>query len=224
MDGNYRIPPLSDWAPQHDPAHAGFGDISARLSLPCLPGAVSRPSQPFCSNNLSDDEIDALMYPVAPNNPKNITVIGIQANGTCTRNKRYLPDIYQRAGIPFLCHSCGRELEKESVFIGDHQPPSKLREKSVFFNPTAQGCGIYHYIILRIYSGQPLTLYQFSYNAADPSSDRVRTVNLQTNNLEVILTLGGTYRDEITYSPSQLRQYLFPHCRDCSDRQGRIML
>lgn len=223
MDGNYSFPPLSGWPPQYDPAHAGFGDISARLGISSRPSVPSQPSQPSQSGGMSDADIDALMYPVAPDYSDSMTVIGIQTGGSFTGNKKYLPGIYARAGIPFLCHSCGKDLSGEIIFIGDHQPPTELREKAAYINPNAPGDGIYGRIVSRIYYGQPLTLYQFSCSAVDSNADRPGTVKLQTNNPEIIDVLGGRYQDKVIYSPSMPKQYLYPHCKDCSNRQGRKM-
>lgn len=224
MDGNYSFPPLSEWPPQYDPAHAGFGDISPWLGIASQPSVPSQPARPSKPRELSDADIDALMFPVAPGNPLNLTVIGIYTGGPSTGNKKYLKGIYERAGIPFQCHSCGKDLSGEEIIIGDHQPPTKLREKAAYIDPKAPGIGIYGRIVSRIYCGQQLTLYRFSCSAADPDDGRLRTVKLQTNNPQIIEVLGGRYQDVVTYSPRLREQYLYPHCEECSNRQGKGMM
>lgn len=217
MDGNYTIPSLSGWSGQYDPMRIGFQNAFAQASQASVP---SQPSQSFHSGSLSDAEIDALMYPVAPGNPLNLTVIGIRVNGTSTRNKAYLPEIYRRAGIPFVCHSCGKDLTYAYTYVGDHQPPTKLREKSVFIKAGTSTAGIYSRIINRIASNRKLLLFQFTSRAGRNSN-----VHLQTNSFITALLLCNTWPEEIvTYEPSLPNQYLYPHCIDCSNRQGRGMM
>lgn len=218
MDGKYTIPSLSSWAGQYDPMQIGLQDIFARPSMP------SQPSQPFRSGNPEDADIDALMYPVAPGNPLNLTVIGIRVNGSSTNRKTYLPEIYQRAGIPFVCHSCGKDLSAEYTYIGDHQPPSKLREKAACITPGSSANGLYSRIINRIAHNPELVLYEFTCRIKDPTSGQMRTVSLQTNNFDIISTLSGTWQKSVIYAPSLLNQHLYPHCSYCSNRQGKIMM
>lgn len=216
MDGN--LPHLSSWSPENDPMGLGFQN-AWHISPPSMPSIPSAPSSASAaSDKLCREDIWTLMFPVDAY-AKAETVFGVYTPGSYTQNKKYLPIIYNLLGEPFCCHSCGVPLAGE--FIGDHQMPSILREKSIYFDPHKPGK--FNKIFKRMLEPPPLLLYEFNVTFLDPYSGKPKNMNFQTNNVDRLWRFGIQPTSKKIYLESLEKQYLYPHCRACSDRQGRIL-
>lgn len=160
------------------------------------------------------DQIYQYFYPWNPFGYR-ITVIGVAVRGTSTSSKRFLPDVYQAACVPMLCHSCYAPLSRDAVFIGDHQPPTSLYR--LLCDPRSLNTGIIGrpgYIARYIASHQiPFPLYLFSWGHH----------KFQTNNYCLAQALGGRTPKQVYYGDPTIGQYLYPHCWRCSARQGDIL-
>lgn len=141
------------------------------------------------------------MYPINPRR-QDITVIGVHTtSSSSTVGKKYFRDIYDFLGIPLVCHSCGNVLQQKQsrygtfeTYIGDHQPPSKL--KSLIDHPEMLIMGKKGKLsdIVGIIREEPkLVLYNFEYDIPMRSQQKtdgtvpIITLKLQTNCQETLL-------------------------------------
>lgn len=215
------FPPISSFLPENDPAHANW------KSLFPFPSQPSRPSAPTVqSTTIALDKLFQYMYPIDPRMNDRI-VIGVYTSNARTAPKKELKPIYDMAGLPLCCHSCGApipEIIAHDKFgrpqptglyslIGDHQPPTVLYDLlSRTGGTTVSPVGKLGQAAYMIQNGEPsLTLYEF----------KVNNVLFQTNSYGLAVSLSHQEPRAVAYGRSN--QFLYPHCQRCSDAQGRLL-
>lgn len=209
MIGHKALPSITSWPTQYDPKGTGWS---------MFPITVTENTY-----GITDEEIKRYMCPYIE--AKHSEVIGIYTSGRDTKNKMYLPQIYARARITMRCHSCGRELSPKVVgrysidtHIGDHQPPTTLFEVVPIINNGLSGK--YRYIIEKINSLR-LPLYNFTCTVFDEAINGPRTYSFQTSSIRIAEELGESI-ERVEYKVGDT-QYLYPHCKQCSDKQGELL-
>lgn len=241
MDGNYpdfsnfpppsapvrrsRIPSITNFSPQFDPAERGFQDLFSRNSAPSgnsFPSGNSAPSAPSQASGTDDSgqQIYDLLFPINPYDQSGQTVIGVYVSGGSTDNKKYLPIIYNIFGLVFRCHSCGARLE--GSFVGDHQPPSILRERAAL--GAISGPGKYGQILRIMQQAPTVNLYEFELRLKAPDTGHEKKIHFQTNDLELLNRIQIPISNVVNYPRDLTSQYLYPHCSSCSNKQGRLLM
>lgn len=241
MDGNYpdfsnfpppsapvrrnRIPSITNFSARFDPTGTGFRSLFSQNSTPSgnsFPSGNSAPSAPSQASGTDDSEqqIYDLLFPINPNDQSRQTVIGVYTSGSNTRNKIYLPIIYNIFGLEFCCHSCG-VLLKDS-FIGDHQPPSTLRESAA--RGAISGPGKYGQILRIMQQAPTVNLYKFELRLKAPDTGHEKKIHFQTNDLELLNRMQIPISNVVNYPRDLTSQYLYPHCSSCSNKQGRLLM
>lgn len=209
------------------PPQYGFAPM-AQPSLPSLPAQ----SYGGWNQEIPLGDIYRYMCPISPLE-QGRTVIGVQTDGTNTANKKYLKGIYQAAGLSLCCHSCGERIVEKTgwVFgrpisietvIGDHQPPTALytaaRSMAGGFFPLEGKLSK----AVKAIQQSPLTLYIFKADLSQPGG-KSKGLFFQTNNYYLARRLGRTEPQSVIYGDPSQGQFLYPHCKKCSDRQGRLL-
>lgn len=211
------FPPISGFPPECDPARTNWKNLFSFPSQPSIPQAQS--------TLLSDDELYRYMYPIDPRKNDRI-VIGVYTSGTRTTSKKELKPIYDLAGIPLCCHSCGAPIPEiianvggrptpTGLFslIGDHQPPTVLYELLTDVGKLSNAIfGKLGHAAFRIQNNNPpLTLYEF----------KVNNILFQTNSRDLAVRL--SHQEPLAVSYGRSSQFLYPHCEACSNAQGRLL-
>lgn len=214
------LPPISNFSPECDPTRTNWQNL---FSLPSQPSQSSVPRTQ--STLLSTDELYRYMYPIDPRKNDRV-VIGVYTSGTQTTSKKELKPIYDLAGIPFCCHSCGAPIPEIIAnvrgrptptglysLIGDHQPPTVLYELLTDVGKLSNAIfGKLGHAAFRIQnSDPPLTLYEF----------KVNNILFQTNSRNLAVRLSRQEPRAVSYGRSS--QFLYPHCEACSNAQGRLL-
>lgn len=230
---NWKMPPITDFPAEYDPMRRRFAMVRNFPVQTSVPSSVSVPSG--TANQASSgysrmQEIYKYMYPIDPTN-NNSTVIGVYTGGLSRTSKKYFKDVYHYFNIPLVCHSCGKILEpvEETICIGDHQPPTSLKELIDFPEKLAMGImGDKGRIAINIMSNQMLAVYNFKCRVPITSGDgkgrkaTYQNLSLQTNNPQII-PQDAQEKISYIYGRCGAPQYLYPHCEECSNRQGRIL-
>lgn len=219
--------------PQYAPASMA-GPPQYGFAPMAQPSAPSLPAQSYGGGNpeIPLEDIYRYMCPVNPREQSWI-VIGVKTNGSNTANKKYLKRIYQAAGLSLCCHSCGEEIVEKTgwafgrpisieTVIGDHQPPTALytaaRSMAGEFFPLEGKLSK----AVKAIQQSPLTLYIFKADLSQPGG-KSKGLLFQTNNYYLARRLGRTEPQSVIYGDPSQGQFLYPHCKKCSDRQGRLL-